>query len=188
MTTRLRKTFNYPTKDSYTGNSDEQEQETLIQTLTNRDNKNTYFYRRAFALLPATAALAYLPTLLFPSSLRNVLLAVLSLSSLAITAYILLGGVVAAPEKMVDGGSGRLSASMIDARGPLDVALPWLNAGLCAVLALNGLLASTRGLLDDAWLAALPLLVFIITLYARSQMQPLDVASLERLKYNYKGA
>lgn len=30
--------------------------------------------------------------------------------------------------------------------------------------------------------------IFLVTMYARSQLVPLDVASLERLKYNYKGA
>lgn len=30
--------------------------------------------------------------------------------------------------------------------------------------------------------------IFLVILFARSQMMPVDIAALERLKYNYKGA
>jgi len=70
----------------------------------------------------------------------------------------------------------------------LDIALPWLNAALTAVLALSGVLAWRRDLPNEAWRAFLPAAIFAVTMYARSQLVPLDVASLERLKYNYKGA
>ena len=157
MAARLRKTFHYPTEDAIDSDSDreeldEQEQETLIQDLTQRDLDNTIFYRHAFTALPTAAALIYLPVLVSAESFRHVLLALLSLSSLAGTVYILL--YVHSKPQAVD--SGTLSAAMIDARGPLDVALPWLNAALAAVLALSGVLAWKRDLMDEAWRAFLP--------------------------------
>lgn len=157
MAARLRKTFHYPTEDAADSDSDreeldEQEQETLIQDLTQRDLDNTIFYRRAFTALPAAAALIYLPVLFSAETFRQVLLALLSLSSLAGTVYILL--YVHSAPAAVDSGS--LSAAMIDSRGPLDVALPWLNAALTAVLALSGVLAWNRDLMDQAWRAFLP--------------------------------
>ncbi|CAD0089347.1 unnamed protein product [Aureobasidium vineae] len=208
MAARLRKTFHYPTEDAGSDDSDreeldEQEQETIIEDLAKRDLDNTIFYRRAFVGLPAAAALIYLPVLFSAEAFRHVLLALLSLTALGGTVYILL--CVPSAPAAVD--SSRLSAAMIDSRGPLDIALPWLNAALSAVLALSGVLAWRRDLVDEAWRAFLPggafslstalfptladslfTAIFLVTMYARSQLVPLDVASLERLKYNYKGA
>lgn len=158
MATRLRKTFKYPSEEDLANSSDpeeldEQEQESLIAELAQRDQSNTLFYRRAFVALPLAAALLiYLPVFFAATALRHVLLALLSLTALAGSVYILLC-VPSAPQA-VDGA--RLSAAMIDARGPLDKALPWLNAGLSAVLALSGLLAWKRDLTDEAWRAFLP--------------------------------
>lgn len=45
---------------------------------------------------------------------------------------------------------------MIDSRGPLDKALPLLNAALSALLAFSAVLASRRGLNDEAWRGFLP--------------------------------
>jgi hypothetical protein len=157
MAARLRKTFHYPTEDTVDDDSDreeldEQEQETIIEDLAKRDLDNTIFYRRAFVALPATAALIYLPVLFSIESFRHVLLALLSLTSLGVTVYIML--YVHSAPAAVDSSS--LSASMIDSRGPLDIALPWLNAALTAVLALSGVLAWKGDLLDEAWRAFLP--------------------------------
>jgi hypothetical protein len=157
MAARLRKTFHYPTEDAVSDDSDreeldEQEQETIIEDLAKRDLDNTIFYRRAFVALPAAAALIYLPILFSVESFRHVLLALLSLTSLGVTAYIML--YVHSAPAAVDSSS--LSASMIDSRGPLDIALPWLNAALTVVLALSGVLAWRRDLLDEAWRAFLP--------------------------------
>ncbi|KAK6007855.1 hypothetical protein QM012_004669 [Aureobasidium pullulans] len=209
MAARLRKTFHYPADDADSDNSDreeldEQEQELLIEDLAKRDLDNTIFYRRAFATLPVVAALTYLPVLYSAETFRHVLLALLSLTTLGGTIYILF--YLSPAPVAVD--SSRLSTAMIDSRGPLDVALPWLNAALSAVLALSGVLAWKRDLVDEAWRAFLPggpsrlasepipsfandclcVAIFLVTMYARSQFVPLDVASLKRLRYNYKGA
>ncbi|KAG9823310.1 hypothetical protein KCU94_g16121, partial [Aureobasidium melanogenum] len=157
MAARLRKTFHYPTEDADSDNSDreeldEQEQETIIDDLAKRDLDNTIFYRRAFTALPAVAALIYLPVLFSAEAFRHVLLALLSLTALGATVYILL----CVPSAPVAVDSSSLSAAMIDSRGPLDIALPWLNAVLTAVLALSGVLAWKRDLVDEAWRAFLP--------------------------------
>jgi hypothetical protein len=63
-----------------------------------------------------------------------------------------------------------------------------LNAGTCVVLALQALRAKRQGLTDEVWLAVLPSLVFLLLYLARSQLKPVDVRGLEKLKYGYKGA
>jgi hypothetical protein len=124
----------------------------IAKNWTSKSRNNTIFYRRAFVALPAAAALIYLPVLFSAEAFRHVLLALLSLTSLGGTVYILL--YVHSAPAAVD--SSNLSAAMIDSRGPLDIALPWLNAALTAVLALSGVLAWKRDLVDEAWRAFLP--------------------------------
>ena len=150
MSTRLRKTFHYPADEPANDSPDEldeEEQEELIADLTTRDQSNTLFYRRAFVALPLVAALIYIPVF-FAGSFRHVLLALLSLSSLGSTAYILL---LLPPRNATPP-----SALAVDGRGPLDKALPVLNAALSAVLAFAALLAWRRDLTDEAWRGFLP--------------------------------
>ncbi|KAJ9619490.1 hypothetical protein H2203_008268 [Taxawa tesnikishii (nom. ined.)] len=146
MTARVRKTFHYPTEedDSAPSDLDEEEQEQLITTLRTRDDSNTGFYKRAFLALPLLSLLIYLPTLSSASSARSVILTLLSWTSLLSTVYILH---YAPPRQRDRPGHSRVEVS----GGPIDQYLPWLNAGLSAVLALAALLAWRRGLVEEAW-------------------------------------
>ncbi|KAL8377738.1 hypothetical protein RB595_008433 [Gaeumannomyces hyphopodioides] len=88
-TARLRKTFQYPTDDSSFSDSpeilDEDEQESLIQTLAEQNEARNRQFRLVMLALPALSALPYL--LLLPAA--SPLPTLLSLSSLASTAWLL---------------------------------------------------------------------------------------------------
>jgi len=64
----------------------------------------------------------------------------------------------------------------------------YLNAALCGVLALREV-ASGRGWREGmAGGGLVPGFVFGVILFARTQLRPVDVGSLEKLRYRYKGA
>lgn len=92
-TARLRKTFQYPTDDSSFSDSpeilDEDEQDNVIQTLAEQNESRNQQFRLVMLALPALSTLPYLlgiRLLLAPASLLPTLL---SLSSLASTAWLL---------------------------------------------------------------------------------------------------
>ncbi|GAB7348117.1 hypothetical protein MBLNU459_g6136t1 [Dothideomycetes sp. NU459] len=185
---RLRKSFRYPADDGGSDSDpelDEQSQEELITTLQARDASTNDFYRRAFLPLPLLSALVYLPVIFGPKSPRHVLLSFLSLSALGGAAYILY--YVPLPHEIDPKGKRPMYAAA-DARGPVDKYLASLVALLSAVVALAAVVAWRKGFVDEAWRGVLPGAIFLIVMFARSQMAPLDVQGLERLKYNYKGA
>jgi len=191
---RLRKTFHYPAdsaSDDEPEDLDETEQEATIASLRTHDTSNTQFYRRAFLPLPLLATLLYLPSLFFAVPRRQVLLAFLSVSSLLSTAWTL----HYFPPRMRQRRSaamGLRARSMYrlqyQAEGPIEEYLPWLNGGLCGVLAFIAVLEWRKGRVDAAWRSAVPGIIFVIVMSARRQMRPLDVDGLERLRYEYKGA
>ncbi|OIW27524.1 hypothetical protein CONLIGDRAFT_435880 [Coniochaeta ligniaria NRRL 30616] len=89
-TARLRRTFAYPTDDSTASNSpealDEDEQETLIATLaTQNETRNAQFRHLLFAL-PTLSSIPYLISL---ATIRHPQSALLALTSLASTAWLL---------------------------------------------------------------------------------------------------
>ncbi|KAI1083818.1 hypothetical protein F5B20DRAFT_351163 [Whalleya microplaca] len=99
-TTRLRRTFAYPTDTSPPPSPtaealDEQEQEELIATLAAQNETRNAQFRLLLLCLPAISALPYLVTLLFGGGggggggRNGSLVAVLSLSSLGATAWTL---------------------------------------------------------------------------------------------------
>lgn len=66
--------------------------------------------------------------------------------------------------------------------------LVYLNAALCVVLALREV-AGGRGWREGmAGGGLVPGFVFALVLFARTQLAPVDVGELERLRYGYKGA
>ena len=56
------------------------------------------------------------------------------------------------------------------------------------LLALQARRAKTNGITDEVWLAVLPSLVFLLLFLVKTQLRPVDVAELEKLRYGYKGA
>ncbi|KAI6092811.1 hypothetical protein F4821DRAFT_223349 [Hypoxylon rubiginosum] len=96
MTTRLRRTFAYPTDDNDDASSsssaalDEQEQETLIEALAEQNDVRNAQFRLLLLCLPAVSALPYVITLLFGGASRSSrFVALMSLSSLASTGWML---------------------------------------------------------------------------------------------------
>ncbi|RSL67218.1 hypothetical protein CEP54_003349 [Fusarium duplospermum] len=88
-TARLRRTFHYPEEDSNDSQPealDEQEQEDLIERLVEENAARNAQFRRLLLALPLLATIPYLPALINP---RTALLALLSLTSLFSTAYLL---------------------------------------------------------------------------------------------------
>jgi len=188
---RLRKTFQYPSdadSEDEPTDLDEQEQEELITSLHTRDESSNLFYQRAFLSLPLLSTLVYLPALVFALPARQVLLAFLSISSLLCTAYILHFIPPRAASNPDSKGKRPLFRTQAHPDGPIEEYLPWLNAALSSIMALAAVLAWRKGLLDEALRNALPAAVFVVVVIARRQMAPLDIAELERLRYEYKGA
>ncbi|ATY62866.1 hypothetical protein A9K55_009182 [Cordyceps militaris] len=207
---RLRRTFHYPSddgaadsdSDSSPSAMDEQEQESYIQRLTDRNRAQNTLMARILLLLPLLAAIPYLPAL--PS-----LPACLALSSLAATAYLLrrLPPAVTGLYPL-DAWTGTGGAA--GARGPLDQTLPYLNALLAVLLAFWGAaVAYKASRFDDAagrssttrpgkdvsgalaWpvMCNLPAGVYAVVLLAKMVMADVDPEKeLSALRYDYKGA
>lgn len=90
-TTRLRRTFKYPS-DSDSDDPpdlDEEHQETLLATLQAQDEATNTRYRHAFLFLPLITALAYTPSLLTATNATQIFLAFLSITAPGIGAYVL---------------------------------------------------------------------------------------------------
>ncbi|KAK8204285.1 hypothetical protein BKA81DRAFT_361743 [Phyllosticta paracitricarpa] len=205
--TRLRKAFRYPTdsdadSDDPVEGIDEEEQAQLIARLRAQDAARTTFYRRAFLSLPALSALLYLRPLFAPSSFSECLTALLALTSLAASGWVLccVPLAAAAPSAFELSGGPRGAGVgdksplahwvqalglLPDGDGPLERYIGLLNAFVAGVVALNCWAAGDRVGEWEGWVPGIVLgLVFLV----RSQLAPVDVAGLEKLRYGYKGA
>ncbi|KJX96560.1 hypothetical protein TI39_contig614g00008 [Zymoseptoria brevis] len=182
----LRKTFKYPTESPTSSDSelDEEHQERLITTLRTEDAARNTLYRRLFLALPLLSASSYLYAFVTASLARQRLIALLSLSSLACTAYILEFMPLETPDKKGKRAVWRVEA----AKGPLERYLVWLNAGLVALLEVAALLSWRRGGMEDAWRESLAGIVFALAMFARWQLAPLDLEELQQARYELKGA
>ena len=190
-TARARRTFQYAAdeaSDSERSDLDEQEQEELIIALRTRDESNSLFYQRAFLALPLVSILVYIPPIFMSLSGRVILLGLLSISSLASTAYILH---FIPPKRSRDvdlKGKRPMYKVRGDDGGPIEQYLVILNLVLSGMVALAAIVAWKKGLAEEAWRGILPATVFAIVMIARRQIAPLDVDGLEKLRYQYKGA
>ncbi|KAI1820967.1 hypothetical protein F4861DRAFT_545063 [Xylaria intraflava] len=211
-TNRLRRTFAYPSDTTPTPSRnhededdgpalDEQEQEALIQSLAQQNAKRNAQFRRALLTIPALYAIPYL-TVLFGAltsgrerrrAVAEMWIAVLSLSSLASTAWMLWSlppgttGIQALDEWAAPSQHNR-PRSWPRHRSPLARYLPLLNAALCALLLLAGFAWQSRRL-GDVLLAALPGALYAVVLGAKILMGGTDPErELGALRYGYKGA
>ncbi|KAH7125668.1 hypothetical protein B0J11DRAFT_528992 [Dendryphion nanum] len=91
--TRLRRTFNYPTEsdddDAVEAGMDEQDRETLITDLSARDTSSTRLYTHLLLLLPLLPIPFYIPHLFGIATIVPALCAVASLAASAYTLYFL---------------------------------------------------------------------------------------------------
>ncbi|KAF2872480.1 hypothetical protein BDV95DRAFT_492341 [Massariosphaeria phaeospora] len=91
--TRLRRTFHYPTDseddDAVEEGMDEQDQEELISKLSTHDTSSTRLYMRILLVLPLAPILLYLPRLVNPSTFLPSLVAISTFLATAYTLYFL---------------------------------------------------------------------------------------------------
>ncbi|OCK83627.1 hypothetical protein K432DRAFT_423215 [Lepidopterella palustris CBS 459.81] len=193
--TRLRHAFRYPAdsdSDDPVEGIDEEEQEKLISTLHSTDASKSRLYTTLLLVLPLLPILTYLPSLITLPSL-------LAIASLATTAYILY--YIPLPPASTPNQSRTAAANGAGARARpahLDITTDseWLvkkyivpvNAVLCAILAVQEWVNGRGWRVGMAGGGYVPAFVFLVILFARTQLRPVDISELERLRYRYKGA
>lgn len=191
--TRLRKTFRFDDEDHNEPEViDEEEQDNIIEDLIARNSGTNLRYQLYFLALPILSIIPYVPILFTTQRL----LALLSITSLACTAYLLHflpPGKTGIP--VIDGRNAgpqgkQREALKIDGRGPLLRYLPYLNLSLGGILLLLPLVAGGKSadIPHSQLLSYLPLAIYLFTLLVKIVMGSVDVEELEALKYNYKGA
>lgn len=177
----LRKTFKYPTEDSSDdGDLDDEHQERLIETLRTTSAASDAFYRKLFLVLPLVAALFSLYTFLTERRLT----ALLSLSSLACTAYTLHYMPLSPKDKKGKTAMYKVNA----AKGPIEQYLPLMNVGMVGLLSLAAMVHWRRGLGVIAMREALAGIVWAVAMYVRWEARGMDMEELEQRKYGLKGA
>ncbi|KAK8862929.1 hypothetical protein PGQ11_009164 [Apiospora arundinis] len=213
---RLRRTFVHPDNDDVNElleqeALDEQEQEQLIESLAAQNRARNSQFRLFLLALPILSTVPYLISLVQPGKL-NTLVAMLALTSLGSTAWMLHalppgetgipaldrwvkgisgqsgGGNVA---KRRDSSSTSAMLGVMQRKSPLEVFMPYLNAGLCCVLILTGFVSKAHA--PQQWghvgLGNLPAVVYAVVLLAKMVMGSVDPEEeLGALKYDYKGA
>ncbi|PKS12148.1 hypothetical protein jhhlp_001446 [Lomentospora prolificans] len=185
------------------------EQESLIQTLSQKNSSQNKTFRHLLLALPLLSTLPYLVT---PS--LTLLIRLIALKSLLATSFLVyalrpedtgfpaLNAWAATASPITDpkrpgpartpGREARAAAfrgldASLREHSPLLTWLPYLNIALASVLVLTGLVA-TAGSLPFS-LACLPALVYGLVLASKIVMAGVDPESeLRELKYDYKGA
>jgi hypothetical protein len=183
---RLRRTFHYPADedDDEPDELDDEHQEQLIAKLEAEDHRQNALYGKAFLAIPIAGALVFLYTFAVAANPRQRTIAVLAISSLACTAYILHFQPIEKPER-----KGKRPVYQVEAaRGPVDRYLVYLNAALAALLQLAAFVSWRQGRMEDAWRETLPTIIFGLTMFVRQQLAPLDLEQLQRARYELKGA
>ncbi|RFU34170.1 hypothetical protein B7463_g2109, partial [Scytalidium lignicola] len=200
-TARLRKTFRYPSDDDSDDSlpevMDEEEQESLIRNLQEENNARNRQYANLLVAFPLTSVLIYLPTLF---SRYYTLVSLLSISSLLSTAYLLfifppeytglpLLDTFNYPKKPSRSIPLKATPLHTHGNGPIAMYLPYLNLGLCVLLALSSLVGNGP---SEALVAFgfLPAGVYLTVLVAKFMMNNSvnPERELEGLKYEFKGA
>ncbi|KAF2209044.1 hypothetical protein CERZMDRAFT_19463, partial [Cercospora zeae-maydis SCOH1-5] len=160
---RLRRTFRFPSEDDDADEPeglDEEHQEKLIADLEAEDSAKNEVYRKAFLSIPFIASLLFFYTFIAATTARQRLVAILGVSSLACTGYILHFMPIERPEK-----KGKRAVYRVEAeKGPVEKYLVYLNAGLAALLELAAFVSWRQGRLDDAWRESLPAIIMCLTM------------------------
>lgn len=185
------------------------EQENLISDIQRQDAQQNALYTLVFTLLPLLLTFPFIFT--FPAS---PLISILGVTSLLISTGRMRFSSPSAssPPRGLAGqhtGIGMfrwlqltdLEYQLLDAvpeRGPLRVALPWLNVAICAVLGLTAMVLYRRdstahgaGMVDGMWIfCLLPGIALAMVEVAMRSMRDVEkgVGELKGLKYRYKGA
>lgn len=217
-TTRLRRTFAYPTESDSDDppDLDEEHQEALLTTLQSEDEATSALYRYLFLALPVLTSLAYVPAFAWASGVTETVVALLNVSVPALAAWILYFHPVKAPGSYGLGpmsvGSGRS-----ETYGGVKLEVRYLivlGASLAVVVVLqSGVLwravdSEVRAVVPagksccsfcftlTSWFLGVsftdlvrPLtVVFFLTLFVRQQLAPVDLEELRKARYELKGA
>lgn len=141
--TRLRRTFAYPTESDSDDppDLDEEHQEALLTTLQSEDEATSTLYRHLFLALPVLTSLAYVPAFAWASGVTGTLIALLNVSVPALAAWVLYFHPVRVPGSHGLGsmsvGSGRRSETPGGVVKPEVRYVIILGASLAAVLVLR---------------------------------------------------
>lgn len=194
MSTRLRRTFAYPTEENPSDTDslsdlDEEHQEALITSLRNSDAQKTNLYRKLYLLIPSLAGLLCVVKILSPNSgARQRVLALLALTTLVADAWCV--WFLPLAEATAPGeGWGSWFSSLLGERGgsPVERYLLLLNGALAVLVSLAGTVGLKRSG-EEVWEAMLPMGVFVVTIFVRELLRPVDLEGLERRRYGLKGA
>jgi hypothetical protein len=151
------------------------EQEKVISSLATQDAAQTDLYLKIFLVLPVLTAALYIPALFTVTSRRDFAQIAFCISSLLSTALTLFrhGPIASFAELFGDASSSAFY-------------VPALNAVLSGLLALQAtLVRRDTSVWPPTWV---PAAVFWLVLIVRYILRPVDVAGLERMRYQYKGA
>ncbi|GAB7330194.1 hypothetical protein MBLNU13_g01858t1 [Cladosporium sp. NU13] len=189
-TTRLRRTFAYPTDSDNDDppDLDEEHQEQLLTTLQSQDEATSTIYRHLFLALPVLTSLAYMPALAWASGATETFVALLSVSVPALAACILYFYPIEVPGnhglRSLYGGSGR--GETLGGVKPGVRYLIVLGASLAVMVLLqSGVLWRA---VDSEVRAVVPAVVYFLTLFVRQQLAPVDLEELRKARYELKGA
>ncbi|KAK4992396.1 hypothetical protein LTR50_001155 [Elasticomyces elasticus] len=155
-TSRLRKTFHHPAdsdSDNEPEDLDEEEQEKLISSLHTQDESQNTFYKKTLLPLALAPILLYAPALVTGRTASTRLLALLAISSLLSTAYILHFIPPVKPDRK---GKRPVYLAQAEDGGPVRKYLVSLNAGLCGVLAFVALAAWKKDRPEEIWRGLVP--------------------------------
>lgn len=151
-TTRLRKAFRYPSESDSDDELDEEHQEKLIASFQAEDSQKNNLYRNAFVSIPLIGAVFFAYTFLDTPIARQRLIALLSVSSMVSSAYILKFMPIESPVR-----KGKRPLYQVEAdKGPVEQYMILLNAALVGLLLVAAALSWRKGFNDDAWREALP--------------------------------
>jgi hypothetical protein len=210
-TTRLRKTFKYPSESedsdgsrdelddegnthanipSFTqnGSTDQHspEQESLISKLRSSEAEQNAQYNLIFSILPLTVILPFLFYL--PSCTpRTALFCLLAVTSLCSSSFIMRYLPMGSPN-----ARGRAREINVEIDGPVEMYLPYLNGGVSGLLLLaSWSLKRHTDSQEGLWVfLLLPAIMFAMIMIARKSMADVEagISQLDSMKYNYKGA
>ncbi|OAG43767.1 hypothetical protein AYO21_01994 [Fonsecaea monophora] len=209
---RLRKTFKYPSEDDADMSHeemDEEEQENLLQNLQASETSTNAIYTVMFTALPLVVTLPFMMYLTMSTSRAMAFLCLLSITSLASSAYIMymvptstpLGSLstssrsspTATRQRHVHGtGIPQTGFLLSSADSPINQYLPYLNAFIDVLLVIASMGYRSRSDVPEGlWLLLLlPGLIFGMVFLTRKSMSEVNagLAELEGLRYDYRGA
>ncbi|KAJ0414111.1 hypothetical protein BJY00DRAFT_45610 [Aspergillus carlsbadensis] len=188
---RLRKAFRYPDDsddddDAPREELDEEEQERVIKHLQQQNNKRNSEYTLIFSAIPLLSTTIFLPSLLSSASLGAAtrFYSLLGIASLLATAYTMKYIPLMHPDP-----KGKRPIQNPDLKAHIRQYLISANSAVCALLGLVYLFSSgTSAPVMQPTAYLVPAALLSIILLVRRVMVSVDLAPLNELRYEYKGA